>query len=91
MSYKKPRGKIQFPVSFNLKIISTMYDNEESAYSVFSKVLNTNNIPYSEWNYKPSNGKKYASYRTYVTVDNEESFKKMYEDLGRIQGVKCVI
>ncbi|MDC7124286.1 MAG: DUF493 domain-containing protein [Spirochaetales bacterium] len=91
MVLQQQNEKIQFPVSFRLKIISITYDTEDSAFQKFSKVLADNEIKYSNWDSKPSSGGRYASYRVDVTINNNETFKKIYADLGKLEGVRCVI
>ncbi len=91
MDLQQQNEKIKFPVSFKLKIISIIHDTEKSAFDRFSKVLSDNGINYSNWDYKPSSGGKYASYRVDVTINDNETFQKLYSDLAKVEGVKCVI
>ena len=91
MDLQQQNEKIVFPVSFRLKIISIIHDTEKSAYDRFGKVLDSCSIVYSGWDCKPSSGGKYASYRVDVTINDNETFQKLYAELARIEGVKCVI
>ena len=91
MDLQQQNDKIPFPVSFKLKIISIIYDTEESAFNRFEGVLNNIGISHSSWDCKPSSGGKYASYRVDVSINDNDSFQKLYADLGKIEGVKCVI
>ncbi len=91
MDLQPKNDKIQFPVSFRLKIISIVYDNENSAYNRFGKILDNINICHSGWDCKLSSGGKYASYRVDVTINDDDTFRKLYSDLGSLEGVKCVI
>ena len=91
MDLQHQNQKIQFPVSFNLKIISIIYDSSQSAYSRFEKILDKHGVKHSGWSSKPSSGGKYSSYRVDVTIRDDETFRKIYADLGALEGVKCVI
>ena len=91
MDLQHQNDKIQFPVSFRLKIISIIYDSEKSAFDRFEKILNANDISHSDWDCKPSSGGKYASYRVNVTINNNDTIQKLYSALAGVEGVKCVI
>ena len=91
MELQQKNEIIEFPISFRLKIISTMYDTEKSAFDRFSRILTDSGINHSKWDCKPSSGGRYASYRVNVTIIDNESFQKLYADLGTVEGVKCVI
>ncbi len=91
MDLQQQNEKIIFPVSFRLKIISIIYDNEKSAFDRFGKILDDDNIHHSNWDCKPSSGGKYASYRVDVTIKDNETFQKLYATMGSVEGVKCVI
>jgi putative lipoic acid-binding regulatory protein len=45
----------------------------------------------SGWSCRPSSGGKYASYRVDVTVKDEPTFRSIYTELGKLEGIKCVI
>jgi len=91
MDLQQQNEKIQFPVSFKLKIISIIYDTEKSAFDRIDKIIADAGIHHSGWDYKPSSGGKYASYRVDVTINDDKTFRKLYADLGEVEGVKCVI
>lgn len=91
MDLQQQNEKIDFPISFKLKIISIMYDTEKSAFDRFGKLLTAADIPHSGWDSKPSSGGKYSSYRVDVTISDNDTFQKLYADLGKVEGVKCVI
>lgn len=91
MDLQQQNEKIEFPVSFKLKIISIIYDTEKSAFDRFDKILTDAGIHHSGWDCKPSSGGKYASYRVDVTINDDETFRKLYDEFGEVEGVKCVI
>ncbi|MBI9107863.1 MAG: DUF493 domain-containing protein [Spirochaetales bacterium] len=91
MDLQQQNQLIQFPISFNLKIISIIHDSEKSAFSRFDIILNKLEIIHDGWNYKPSSGGKYASYRVDVTINDDKTFRALYSELGALEGVKCVI
>ena len=91
MDLQQQNQKIQFPVSFNLKIISEIHDTEQSAFTRFGSILDKFGITHSGWSSKPSSGGKYSSYRVDVTIVDETTFRNLYAELGTLEGVKCVI
>lgn len=91
MDLQGQNAKIQFPVSFKMKIISNIYDTDNSAFNRFGSVLDTFSINHSNWDCRPSSGGKYASYRVDVTINDRQTFEQLYKKLGGIEGVKCVI
>jgi len=91
MDLQQQNQKIKFPISFKLKIISLIYDDEKSAYARFDKVLDNLGITHSGWDNKPSSGGKYSSYRVDVTIGDESTFRSLYSELGALEGIKCVI
>lgn len=91
MDLQPQNQKIQFPVSFKLKIISVIHGDDKSAFNRFDKVLDHLSITHSGWDSKPSSGGKYSSYRVDVTINDDQTFRSLYSELGTLEGVKCVI
>ncbi|HAK47197.1 MAG TPA: hypothetical protein DCO79_14925 [Spirochaeta sp.] len=91
MDLQQQNDKIIFPISFKLKIISIIYDTDKSAFDRFDNILDSRGINHSNWDSKPSSGGKYSSYRVDITVNDNETFQQLYADLGKVEGVKCVI
>jgi putative lipoic acid-binding regulatory protein len=91
MDLQPQNKKIQFPVSFKLKIICIIHSDEQSAFTRFDKILDHLNVNHSGWDSKPSSGGKYSSYRVDVTITDEQTFRNLYSELGVLDGVKCVI
>ncbi len=81
---------IEYPVHFDLRIIYTKaetVDLEASLSAIFSRL----GIPCSliQGTAKPDG--KYARMGARITVDSRLTMQRLYEEVGRIPGVKAVI
>jgi len=82
---------LKFPVSFDLKVFMDATIPDETNKSELAGRLFHLEIPFSHWEKRLSSGGKYICFTVSVTVDDEPTFKKLYNELKTIPGIKLAI
>ncbi len=83
--------KIEFPVTFELKVVfETSYSDEENKNRL-SEVFNKLTIKYSYIGNKKSSKGTYVSYNFKVTLQSKPQLEMLYSDLKNVQGLKFAL
>ena len=82
-------AKIEFPTSFDLKVIMKMDQPDETLQFILKKILENLKIPHSHWSFKVKG--VYISYSIYITLENHEIMDDLYRDLKEEPLVKFAI
>ena len=85
------KADIDFPVSFDLKIIVVKDSSRESYIEDLGTVLRNIGIKHSNWREKPSSKGTYISYTVNVNVGSREIFDLMYVKFKELDYIKTVI
>ncbi len=83
--------KLEFPISFHIKIIMENIDSIEDNERVLKIVLESNNIPHSDWSHKKSREQSYISFSAFVTISSKDEMIYIYNKIKEVPGVKMVI
>jgi putative lipoic acid-binding regulatory protein len=83
--------EVDFPVSFDLKVFldGTVPDDENK--TEVAKRLYELEIPFSHWEKRLSKKGNYVCFTVSVTVDDDDTFQSLYEELESIPGLKLAI
>ena len=85
------KADIDFPVSFDLKIIVEKENGRENYVNDLESVLTGIGISSSNWREKLSSKGTYISYTVNVDVDSRETFDLMYVKFKDLEFIKTVI
>jgi len=84
-------NKIEFPVTYVLKLVMAHDENNVRQKNQISALLNKENVVHNFKEERPSTKGKYVSYSIMVTLIDELQLKRMYEALKLIPGLKLAI
>lgn len=83
--------KIEYPVTFELKVVfDTSYSDEENKERL-TEVFNKVDIEYSYIGNKKSSKGTYVSYNYKVTLQSKPQLEMLYSDLKNVQGLKFAL
>lgn len=83
--------KIEYPVTFELKVVfDTSYSDEENKERL-TEVFNKVDIEYSYIGNKKSSKGTYVSYNYKVTLQSKPQLEMLYSDLKDVQGLKFAL
>ena len=82
--------QIEFPVSFDLRIIYTLAEAPE-LQTALAATLARISIPYSLIQGVAKPGAKYGRMGARVTVDSKAAMDRLYAEVAKLPGVKAVI
>ena len=85
------KADIDFPVSFDLKIIIIKENESKDYVTELESLLKSIGIPCRNWRDKPSSKGTYISYTVNVNIDSRETFDLMYDKFKKLDYVKTVI
>ncbi len=88
---KEKKGKLEFPVSFNLKVVMESDDNPEMFQSEIEKLLGTLHVEHSFKSLKTSNKGNFLSYTFQVTLLGQLQMSNMYDALKNLPGIKFAL
>lgn len=83
--------KIEFPVSFVLKLVMTSDKNKAGQKDRITALLNRMNVVHLFQEEKPSAKGNYLSYSILVTLIDQAQMKGMYEALKLLPDIKMAI
>ena len=83
--------KINFPTSYDLKIIVDSTIPSNKTQHEFEEIAKELKIPHKGWSKKESRKGTYVSYSTRIHLKDEPTMLKLYEDLKKISGLKMAI
>ncbi|MFA8298848.1 MAG: DUF493 domain-containing protein [Hyphomicrobiales bacterium] len=83
--------KINFPTSYDLKIIVDSKVEETITRKEFEEIASTLEVPNYGWTSKLSKAGNYTSYTTRVMIKDQEIMDNLYSDLKKITGLKMAI
>ncbi len=83
--------KIEFPVTFELKVVFDSSSSDEENKKKLSEVFGKLNIESSYIGNKRSSKGTYVSYNFKVTLQNKLQLDELYSDLKNISGLKFAL
>lgn len=83
--------QINFPVSFDLKVIMISTPDPNVNIEALEPVLSELMIPYSNWAHKPSGKGTYTSYSVKIKVKDQKTLTELYKKLKLVPGVKMAL
>lgn len=72
---------LEFPVSFDLKVIMNCDKALELNESILRTILTRLSIPHEKWSHRFSSGNKFVSFSVNVTLDQRETMDNLYAEL----------
>jgi len=91
MTSSESHQGLQFPLTFQLKIIAENSHEQEWFIARFSEIFQSLAIGFGAFNTRPSANATYLSYSVTVTLFSQECYDRMYHELGRVESVRCVL
>jgi putative lipoic acid-binding regulatory protein len=82
------KQKIEFPVSYGLKVIMDNSKAKDEHIDNIKYVLLKLEISFKEFSHKLSSNGKYISFTVMVMIKNEQMFKALYLGLQKLPGIK---
>lgn len=83
--------ELQFPVSYDLKVfMDATIPDDKNKNEVASRLYHLE-IPFSHWAKRLSSKGKYVCFTVSVTVNDDDTFKKLYRELRSIPGLRLAI
>lgn len=83
--------KLEFPVTFPLKIITENVENDEWFESQFQQVFKKLDIQYGPFRVRSSRKATYNSFTVEITVNTQSIFTELYQKIGSIKHIRMVI
>jgi putative lipoic acid-binding regulatory protein len=82
---------VEFPVSYDLKVFMDGTIPDEDNKVEVARRLYELEIPFSHWEKRLSKKGNYVCFTVSITVDDNHTFKSLYEELESIPGLKLAI
>jgi putative lipoic acid-binding regulatory protein len=82
------RPKIEFPLSYNLKVIMSNGISQDEHIGNIKYVLLKLKISFKEFSHKLSSNEKYISFTVMIRIENEQMFKALYLELQKLPEIK---
>ena len=83
--------KLKFPVSYHLKAVLEASLGEEQDKKNLEVVFESQKVPYSFIEQRPSTKGNYISYTYKVTLQNEPQLQALYNELKGVTGLKFAL
>lgn len=88
---KETQGKLEFPLSFNLKVVMELNDKPELIQDEIEKLLDSLHIEHVFESLKTSNKGNFLSYTFQVTLLGQMQMNNMYDALKNLPGIKFAL
>lgn len=81
-------GRIDFPVTFDLKVIMNMAGTLEDNRSRLQGILDALGIPFAEWRTRFSSNRNYVSFSVTITLSDRALMDRLYGELKKDAAVR---
>ncbi len=88
---KETKGKLEFPVNFNLKVVMELNDKPELMQDDIENLLDSLHIEHVFDSLKTSNKGNFLSYTFQVTLLGQLQMSNMYDALKNLPGIKFAL
>ncbi len=83
--------EIQYPVSFDLKVIMGVAHSKDAQIEAIEKVLTGLDIPFKNWRHKQSGKGNFISHTVNVHIDSQSLMHNLYTQLKTIPDIKMAL
>lgn len=88
---KETKGKLEFPVNFNLKVVMELNDKPELIQDDIEKLLDSLHVEHVFESLKTSNKGNFLSYTFQVNLLGQLQMSNMYDALKNLPGIKFAL
>ncbi len=88
---KNGSKKIEFPITYVLKVITNFIKTKEQHQKEIEDIFHRQKVPFDFLIAKKSSKETYISFSIRVTLINKLQMDHLYQELGKLPGVKLAL